>query len=98
MRILSAATAFPRHKYSQRVLLEALSLEWRSKLENHKKLERLWANVGVEERYMSLPLMSYYGLDTFGKNNDAWMHAAEELGSQAICGALTRAGKEIRDI
>ena len=98
MRILSAATAFPRHKYSQRVLLEALAFEWGSKLENRKMLERLWANVGVEQRYLSLPLTSYYGLDTFGKNNNAWMEAAEDLGSQAICGALTRAHKEIRDI
>lgn len=98
MRILSAATAFPRHKYSQKVLLEALSAEWRSKLDNHKMLERLWANVGVEERYTSKPLLAYYGLDTFGKNNDAWIEAAEELGSQAICSALARAHKEVRDL
>jgi alkylresorcinol/alkylpyrone synthase len=98
MRILSAATAFPRHKYSQRVLLEALALEWGPKLENRKMLERLWANVGVEERYLSLPLTSYYSLDTFGKNNDAWMKAAEDLGAEAICGALNRAHKRIGDI
>jgi alkylresorcinol/alkylpyrone synthase len=98
MRILSAATAFPTHKYSQRTLLEALAFEWGSKLENRKMLERLWANVGVEERYLSLPLTSYYGLNTFGQNNDAWMKAAEELGSTAICGALARAHKKIEDI
>jgi len=98
MRILSAATAFPRHKYSQRVLLEALSFEWGSKLENRKMLDRLWANVGVEERYLSLPLTSYYALDTFGKNNTAWMKAAEDLGSQAICSALTRAAQATSDI
>ena len=98
MRILSAATAFPSHKYSQRTLLEALAFEWGPKLENRKMLERLWANVGVEERYLSLPLTSYYGLDTFGKNNDAWMKAAEDLGSTAICGALARAHKKIEDI
>jgi alkylresorcinol/alkylpyrone synthase len=98
MRILSSATAFPKHKYSQKVLLEALSLEWGSKLENKKMLERLWANVGVEERYLSLPLLSYYPLDSFGKNNDEWIKAAEDLGSNAICRALARAGKQISDI
>jgi alkylresorcinol/alkylpyrone synthase len=98
MRILSAATAFPKHKYSQRVLLEALSFEWGSRLENKKMLERLWANVGVEERYMALPLTSYYGLDTFGKNNDEWIKAAVTLGSQAITSAISRAGKSLADI
>jgi alkylresorcinol/alkylpyrone synthase len=98
MRILSAATAFPRHKYSQRILLEALAFEWGPKLENKKMLERLWANVGVEERYLSLPLTSYYSQDTFGKNNDAWMKAAEELGAEAICGALKRAHRQISEI
>jgi alkylresorcinol/alkylpyrone synthase len=98
MRILGAATAFPRYKYSQRTLLEALAFEWGPKLENKKMLERLWANVGVDERYLSLPLMSYYHLDSFGKNNNEWIKAAEELGSEAICKALARAGKQISDI
>src|SRR5437762_578939 len=98
MHILSAATAFPKHKYSQRVLLEALSFEWGSKLENKKMLERLWANVGVEERYMALPLASYYGLDSFGKNNDEWIKAAVDLGSQAVTCALERAGKDAADV
>ncbi len=98
MRILSAATAFPKHKYSQKTLLEALCLEWGAKLENKKMLERLWANVGVEERHLSLPLLSYYGLDSFGKNNDRWMAAAVELGEQAICRALSAAGKSREDL
>jgi alkylresorcinol/alkylpyrone synthase len=98
MHILSAATAFPRHKYSQRTLLEVFSREWGPKLENKKMLERLWANVGVEERYLSLPLLSYYPLDTFGRTNDEWIKAAEDLGSQAICNALAKAEKSVSDI
>ena len=40
----------------------------------------------------------YYRIQTFGDFNRAWMRAAEELGSQALCRALTQAGLAPKDI
>lgn len=61
-------------------------------------LDRLWANAQVEGRYLARPLTDYYGLDTFGKNNNVWIQTAEELGSTAICRALAGAKRELSDI
>lgn len=61
-------------------------------------LDRLWANSGVETRYLARPLTDYYSLNTFGKTNDAWIEAAEELGSTAICRALAAAGRDISQV
>ncbi len=98
MRILSAASALPPHRYPQNVLRDALKLFWGSRLENPRLLDRLWANSGVETRHLARPLADYYSLDTFGKANNAWIEAAEELGSTAICRALAAAGREISEV
>ncbi len=98
MRILSAASAFPKHYYSQSVLRDALKAYWGPRLENPRLLDRLWANSGVEGRFLARPLVDYYSLTTFGKTNDAWIEAAEELGSTAICRALAAAGRDISEI
>lgn len=98
MRILSAASAFPEHYYPQSVLREALKAFWGPRLENPRMLDRLWANAGVDGRFLARPLADYYTLDTFGKNNNAWMEAAEELGTQAICRALAGAKRDISEV
>ena len=98
MRILSAASALPQYCYPQNVLRDALKAFWGSRLENPRLLDRLWANCGVETRHLARPLADYYSLDTFGKTNDAWIEAAEELGSTAICRALAAAGREISEV
>jgi alkylresorcinol/alkylpyrone synthase len=41
---------------------------------------------------------SYPGLATWGQANEVWIRTAEELGHQAICQALTRAGLGAPDI
>ncbi len=97
MRILSAASAFPANYYPQTVLRDALKAYWGSRLENPRLLDRLWANAGVEGRFLARPLMDYYGLDSFGKNNDAWIAAAEELGASAVCRALAAAKCDVSE-
>lgn len=98
MRILSASSALPPHHYSQTELREALKMYWGPRLENPRFLDRLWANSGVEGRFLARPLTDYYTLDTFGKTNNAWIEAAEELGSTAICRALAAANRPLSDI
>ena len=92
MKIAGAASALPSHYYSQQALGSALKMYWGDRIENPRLVELLHANVGVDGRYLSLPMEAYLDLTTWGQANDVWIRTAEELGSQAICQALTRAG------
>jgi len=61
-------------------------------------LERLHARTGVDGRFLALPLERYLQLGGWGEANNEWIEAAEELGQQAICRALTRAGLHPGDL
>jgi len=98
VKIISAASAFPRHYYPQRVLTEAIRQYWGDQLENSRMLERLHARTGVDGRFLALPLERYLQLGGWGEANNEWIEAAEELGQQAICRALTRAGLHPGDL
>ncbi len=91
MRILSAASAFPAHHYTQGELVQAFLRHWGERLPDGRKLELLHSNVGVEGRYLSLPIDDYPTL-TFGRANDVWIETAQRLGQTALCKALRLAG------
>ena len=92
MPIAAVASAFPPHQYDQRVLLSALQQQWGPRVDNPVFLERLQARVGVDKRYLALPIEEYYGLNSWGAANDHWIEIAQEIGQKALCTALTRAG------
>jgi alkylresorcinol/alkylpyrone synthase len=92
MQIASAASAFPKHYYPQKFLLEQLQQYWGDQLKNPLMLARLHRNVAVEGRHLALPYEKYYDLKTWGCANDAWIRVAQELGEQALCRALHHAG------
>lgn len=92
MKIVSAATAFPKHYYSQEMLLAALQQYWNGKLDKPEMLARLHSRSGVDGRHLALPIGGYYTLSAWGDNNRAWFRAAEELGSQALCRAASAIG------
>ncbi len=92
MRILSTATAYPPHYFTQKQVLAELSAQWRSRSQNMEVVEWLFHRTGVEGRHFARPLEEYGGLDTWGKANNAWIQVAEELGEQAIRCAAQRAG------
>jgi alkylresorcinol/alkylpyrone synthase len=98
MKIAAAASAFPAHYYPQKVLAQALRQYWADKLDDLRLLDRMHENVGVEGRYLALPIERYLGLDSFGKTNDAFIEAALDAGQKAICRALARAGLAARDL
>jgi alkylresorcinol/alkylpyrone synthase len=98
MRIASAASAFPKHYYSQKFLLEQLQQYWGERLENPKLLQRLHRHVTVEGRHLALPAEDYYKLQNWGQANDAWIKVARELGEKALCIALRNAGLEPGDL
>ncbi|HUA21686.1 MAG TPA: 3-oxoacyl-[acyl-carrier-protein] synthase III C-terminal domain-containing protein [Bryobacteraceae bacterium] len=98
MNIAGVASAFPRHQYDQRVLLSALQRHWGPKVDNPVFLERLQARVGVETRHLALPIEEYYGLTSWGRANNHWIEVAQEIGQNALCCALSRAGLAPSDL
>jgi alkylresorcinol/alkylpyrone synthase len=94
MQIASAASAFPKHYYTQKVLMKELQAYWGEKLRNPALLARLHRNVTVDGRYLALPTEAYYDLKTWGQANDIWIKTATDLGEQALCRALSYAGVE----
>jgi alkylresorcinol/alkylpyrone synthase len=98
MQIASASSAFPRHYYSQEMLLEALQEYWGDQIENPHVLRRLHRHVGVDGRFLSLPKEEYVKMKTWGEANHHWIRTAKELGEKAITGALAGAGLHGRNL
>jgi alkylresorcinol/alkylpyrone synthase len=98
MRIASAASAFPKHYYTQKVLLERLQDYWGDQLKNPLLLARLHRNVTVDGRYLAIPAEQYVDIKTWGQANDIWIRVAQELGEQALCVALQNAGLQPTDL
>jgi alkylresorcinol/alkylpyrone synthase len=92
MKIASAASAFPKHYYSQKFLQEQLQQYWGDRLPNAQVLARLHRNVAVEGRHLALPTEKYYEITNWGQANDVWIEVALELGEQALCRAFHYAG------
>lgn len=98
MRIASAATALPEHRFSQSQISEALLDRWQHKLPEPRLLSRLHANCGVDFRHFVLPLEAYPALDSFTATNNAWITNAVSLSECAIRRALTPLGLTAADI
>jgi alkylresorcinol/alkylpyrone synthase len=98
MRIASAASAFPKHYYTQKVLLDRLQDYWGDQLKNPLLLARLHRNVTVDGRYLAIPAEQYVDIKTWGQANDIWIRVAQELGEQALCVALQNAGLRPEDL
>src|SRR5260370_11907042 len=98
MRIASAASAVPKHYYSQKQLLERLQDYWGDQLKNPLLLARLHRNVTVDGRYLAVPAEQYVDIKTWGQANDIWIKVAQELGEQALCLALHKSGVQPSDL
>ena len=97
MQIVSAASAFPKHYYSQEQLGAALQQYWGDRIEKPEVFRRLHKNVGVDGRFLSLPIEDYPKLGGWGEANDHWIRTATDLGACAISRALTAAGLNASD-
>ena len=98
MRIISATSAFPKHYYSQEMLFAALQEFWGDRLAKPEVLRRLHKNVGVDGRFLALPIDAYPLLKGWGEANDHWIRSALELGYCSVSRALTSAGLDARDV
>jgi alkylresorcinol/alkylpyrone synthase len=92
MQIVSTASAFPKHYYSQDELLAELLRFWGDRIEDPKVVRRLHRHVGVDGRYLSIPKEEYLTMRTWGEANHHWIRTATELGEKAVAGALAEAG------
>ena len=91
MRIASVASAFPKNKYDQFVLLSALTKHWGPKMENPQFIERLHGRVGVDTRSLALTIEEYEALTSWKQANDHWISIATDLGAEALAAACARA-------
>ena len=98
MKIVGAASAFPNHVYSQQAISDALKRIWQDRLPRPEVIDRLHSHCGVDRRFFSLPLERYGQLQSWGDANSIWIETAEQLGSTAICRAITPYGIQPRDI
>lgn len=91
MLIAAAASALPKHKYDQTVLLNALTKFWGAKLDNPQFIQRLHQRVGVDTRHLALPMTEYEGITTWGQANNHWIDVALDLSEEALRRAFDRA-------
>jgi alkylresorcinol/alkylpyrone synthase len=76
VRIASAGVALPEPYFRQAILTEYLAELWGAGPALVRRMAALHANVQVEGRHLAYPLERYAELDTFGRNNEAWIEAA----------------------
>ena len=76
----------------------ALERYWGERLPNPQVLRRLHAQVGVDCRYLALPMEDYPKLSGWGEANDHWIRTAQDLGECAIKRAATHARLDVRDL
>lgn len=91
-RICGTSQVLPRHRYDQKALAAVAARLLSGSTTAPGVVERLFARVGVSERYLALEADAYERLSGFGARNDAWIDAALSLGAQAVAQALHDAG------
>jgi alkylresorcinol/alkylpyrone synthase len=98
MRIAAVSTALPPHRYDQETIREELQQIWKERHSGTERLKAFHANVRVSQRHLALPLEEYSKPRTFGESNDHWIRVSQELGEEALGGALKKVGLKATDV
>src|ERR1700722_17985712 len=96
--ISGVGTALPENYVSQEELTGALRQLWMQRYGDVSRFDRLQGALGIQGRYLALPMRDYYAIDSFANGNDAWLRVAPEIAETASRKALDRAGLQPRDI
>jgi alkylresorcinol/alkylpyrone synthase len=88
----------PAHRYGQRELAEVAKGLMPGLDAEPATLERFFRRVGVQQRFLSLPVEEYLALDGLQKRNDAWLATALPLAERVVVRALAEAELEPLDV
>ncbi|MFG1806780.1 type III polyketide synthase [Streptomyces sp. NPDC049040] len=91
-RIGAVHAVLPPYRYEQSEITEALAGLGAASRTARGVLDRVHAASAVRTRRLALPLERYATLRGFGEANDCFIEVAQELGEEAIGGALAAAG------
>lgn len=97
-RIAAVYPVLPPHRYPQTEITARFAEVCLPSPERRSLVERLHTSASVTTRHLALPIERYAELSDFTAANDAFIAAAVDLGSEAILGAVRRAGLEPADI
>ncbi|MFT5286494.1 MAG: alkylresorcinol/alkylpyrone synthase [Planctomycetota bacterium] len=98
MRIAAVSTALPPHCYSQDEITLELQSIWKDRRSAIERLSQFHGNSRVSQRHLALPLEEYRKPRTFGESNDHWIRISQELGEEALQGALDKVGLTPKDV
>jgi len=96
--LLTVGTAFPAHRVEQSVATGSLAALWGQRGARVDAIERLHRSVGVEQRYLTLPIDDYIVPRSFTASNDLFVRHATDLAEAAVRDALDRAGLAASDL
>ncbi|WP_339852025.1 type III polyketide synthase [uncultured Nisaea sp.] len=91
-RLLSVATAVPRHRLSQSDALAHARKIFEERVPAFARLAPVYGNAGVESRYLSVPLDWFARPRSWAEANRIYLQVAEELLADAARTALEGAG------
>lgn len=96
--VVAVEPVLPKHRYPQARLAEALVDVIGVDGGTERLLRRIHEHCGVDYRHIAMPIEHYSALDNFGDANNAFITAAQELGTEAVVGALARASLQPDDV
>lgn len=96
--IVTTATGFPPHYYTQEELVTKVREAWVARNINLDRLERIYRNVMVGGRYTALPVEAYLDLSGFRASNDAWIEVALKLGEETLLTLLEQARLDPQEV
>ncbi|MEQ8333268.1 type III polyketide synthase [Nisaea sp.] len=91
-RLLSVATAVPRHRLSQSDALAHARKIFEERVPAFARLAPVYGNAGVETRYLSVPLDWFARPRSWAEANRIYLQVAEDLLAEAARKALEQAG------
>jgi alkylresorcinol/alkylpyrone synthase len=97
-RIVAVRSAFPAYRYPQAELTAKIVELAGLSGARRALLERLHGNAGVDTRHIVLPLPEYGTLRGIEAANNRYVEEADDLGEQALRGALDLAGLAASDL
>lgn len=97
-RLLSVATAVPRHRLRQSEALAHARRIFEERAPAFGRLASVYGNAGVETRYLSVPLDWFGKPRSWSEANRIYLGTAEELLAEAAERALERADLDAGDV